>query len=54
MTGAAKDDKYDAPKKLGNLKYEKEYRDYYDDSIVKNETERMTLFDHPRNFVNAE
>ena len=53
LTGAAKDDKYDAPKKLGNLKYEKEYRDYYDDT-VKNETERMTFFDHPRNFVNAE
>jgi len=53
LTGAAKDDKYDAPKKLGNLKYEKEYRDYYDD-IFKNETEWMTFFDHPRNFVNAE
>ena len=39
--------------KLSNLKYEKAYRDYYDD-IVKNETEWMTFFDFRGNYLHAE
>ena len=40
-------------RKLGNLQYEKAYRDYYDD-IVMNEMEWLTFFHHPLNSVHAE
>jgi len=39
--------------KRGNLKYEKTYREYYDD-LVSNEAEWMTFFDHRGNFEHAE
>lgn len=39
--------------KLGNLQYEKKYKDYYED-IVANEDEWMTFFDHPDNHEHAE
>ena len=37
----------------GNLKYEKTYREYYDD-LVSNEAEWMTFFDHRGNFEHTE
>lgn len=61
MTGPPpkKDDdiKKDAPtvdphQRLGHLKYEKEYKAYYDD-LVKHREDWMTFLDHPRNFITA-
>ena len=55
LTGAPKEDNDtidEHPQKLGNLKYEKEYKAYYDD-LVKNKEDWMSFFDHPRNFKNA-
>ena len=38
---------------LGNLKYEKVYRDYYD-GILELEEEWMTFFSHVENYIHAE